>query len=331
VAFFYTVIFGIMFGDLGQGLVLLVLGILTSRRGIKALEKFRVYSTPLIAVGIAAMVMGFLDGEIFAQEGLLAGPTRVVTKFLFGSERDHFIQLMPERGSVIKLFYFFGFTISVGVILNSIGLAINIINKLALKRYSEAFFSKTGLAGLVFFWYALSIAVRFIIAGTSPGNPAAASLGHFAWFDFAGLLVPVFFIAFGPLIYKSLSGQKPLEEESFLVFFIEGIVEVLETVSSYLSNTVSFLRVGAFALSHAVLTFIIFTLSEMVVRQPGGPVFSFIIVLFGNLVIIVLEGMIVAIQVVRLQYYEFFSKFFTETGVPYRPFAFRKEADTGGR
>jgi V/A-type H+-transporting ATPase subunit I len=104
-------------------------------------------------------------------------------------------------------------------------------------------------------------------------------------------------------------------------------VEILETLSTYVSNTVSFLRVGAFALSHAVLSFIVFTLSGMVGRGVGaGPVFAFMVVAFGNALIIVLEGMIVAIQVVRLQYYEFFSKFFTETGVAFSPFRFRKEA-----
>jgi V/A-type H+-transporting ATPase subunit I len=115
-----------------------------------------------------------------------------------------------------------------------------------------------------------------------------------------------------------------LLEEGLFVFIMEGFVEVLETASTYVSNTVSFLRVGAFALSHAVLSFIVFTLSGLVNSQSLGPVFSLIILIFGNLVIIVLEGMIVAIQVVRLQYYEFFSKFFTETGVEFAPFRFRK-------
>jgi V/A-type H+-transporting ATPase subunit I len=92
---------------------------------------------------------------------------------------------------------------------------------------------------------------------------------------------------------------------------------------------VSFLRVGAFALSHAVLSFIVFTLSGMVSQIAAGPIFSMIIMIFGNGVIIILEGMIVAIQVIRLQYYEFFSKFFTETGVEFSPFRFRK--GTAGR
>jgi V/A-type H+-transporting ATPase subunit I len=67
----------------------------------------------------------------------------------------------------------------------------------------------------------------------------------------------------------------------------------------------------------------------MVSHNAGGPLFSLIILLFGNVVIILLEGMIVAIQVVRLQYYEFFSKFFTETGVEFAPFRFRREAVPG--
>ena len=102
---------------------------------------------------------------------------------------------------------------------------------------------------------------------------------------------------------------------------IEGIVELLEVFSSFFSNSVSFLRVGAFALSHAVLSFIVFTMTELV----GGDMSAggIAVEVFGNAVIIVLEGLIVAIQVVRLQYYEFFSKFFTETGKEFKPFRFK--------
>ena len=101
---------------------------------------------------------------------------------------------------------------------------------------------------------------------------------------------------------------------------ISGAVELIEVVSGYLSNTVSFVRVGAFALSHAVLNFTILTLTEMV----GGPrsIGGIIVLIAGNALIIVLEGMIVAIQVIRLQYYEFFSKFFHETGKEFKPFRF---------
>jgi V/A-type H+-transporting ATPase subunit I len=317
VALSFTLLFGIMFGDVGQGFILLLLGFLTSKRGAKILAKFRHFSSPLIAVGISSMIMGFLNGEVFANERLLIGPTRAVTGFFMriagmtGEPSDRILHLMPEKGSITKLFYFFGFTIAVGAVLNSIGLIVNIINLYSMKKYEKAFFSKTGAAGLFLFWYALFIAVRIILGG------------RFAWFDIIGLVVPVFCIFFGPMLWRIFAGERPIFAEGIMVFIMEGFVEVLETASTYISNTVSFLRVGAFALSHAVLSFIVFTLSEMVREAPVGPVFALIIMIFGNAVIIVLEGMIVAIQVVRLQYYEFFSKFFTETGVEFSPFRFR--------
>jgi V/A-type H+-transporting ATPase subunit I len=319
VAFFFTILFGIMFGDLGQGFVLFLLGLLTSRRGPKIFRGFKKYSSPLVAVGIASMVMGLLTGEVFTAENLLVPLTRKITEALTGHPHDRILHIMPlaeKGGSVKKLFYFFGFTIGIGVILNSIGLVINIINRCILKKYESAFFAKSGLAGLLFFWYAIFIALR-CIAG-----------GRFEYFDIAGLAAPVFFIFFGPLIWRVVAGKKPALEHGLMTFIMEGFVEILETVSTYVSNTVSFLRVGAFALSHAVLSYIVFLFSEELARGIGGAagsVSALLIMLFGNLLIIVLEGMIVAIQVVRLQYYEFFSKFFTETGVEFAPFRFRKE------
>jgi V/A-type H+-transporting ATPase subunit I len=319
VAFFFTILFGIMFGDVGQGFVLFLAGILTSRRGIKALGKFKNYSTPLISVGIASMVMGFLNGEIFANEELFIRPTRALTNFLTGHPVDRILTLMPlteKGGSVTKLFYFFGFTIAVGIIFNSIGLLVNIVNQWSLKKYEKALFSKTGISGVVLFWYAVSIAIRCLLGG------------RFAWFDAIGLAFPVFCIFFGPVLWRAIAREKPVLEHGLMVFIMEGFVEILETVSTYVSNTVSFLRVGAFALSHAVLSFIIFKLSEMVMEAAGGiggSVAFLLVTIFGNTVIILLEGMIVAIQVVRLQYYEFFSKFFTETGVEFSPFRFRRE------
>jgi V/A-type H+-transporting ATPase subunit I len=318
VAFSFTLLFGIMFGDLGQGFVLVLLGLLTAKQGAKALAGFRHFSVPLIAVGSSSMIMGLLNGAVFTNEELLIGPTQAVTGFFMrimgiaGEPPTRILHLMPEKGSVEKLFYFFGFTVAVGVVLNSIGLMVNIINQCSMKKYEKAFFSKTGAAGLFLFWYAVFIAARSILGG------------RFAWFDAIGISVPVFCIFFGPMLWRIFTRTRPVFAEGLMVFIMEGFVEVLETASTYISNTVSFLRVGAFALSHAVLSFIVFTLSEMVRGAPVGPVFALIVMIFGNAVIIVLEGMIVAIQVVRLQYYEFFSKFFTETGVQFSPFRFRK-------
>ena len=314
VAFFFTLMFGIMFGDVGQGFVLLLTGILLSRAK-KRFSNFRKYSTPLVSVGIASMIMGLLTGSVFANEKLLTAPTRAVTAAITGQPMDHVLHILPmagEGGSVTKLLYFFGFTVAIGVIVNSLALIINIFNRCTLKKYQAAFFSKTGLAGLLLFWYALFIAVRLI------------SGGKFYTFDLAGLIVPLVCIFFGPIIWQIIAGEKPAAENGLLAFVMEGFVEVMETVSTYISNTVSFLRVGAFALAHAVFSFIIFYFTDELARSGlAGTLSAALIMIAGNAIIIALEGLIVAIQVIRLQYYEFFNKFFIETGVEFAPFSFK--------
>jgi V/A-type H+-transporting ATPase subunit I len=328
VALSFTILFGIMFGDLGQGLVLVVLGVLTggfpSGKHVSTfLSRFRKFSVPLVAVGISSMVMGLLTGSVFTNEDILIGPTREITGFLTGRPLDRILTLMPlpeKGGSVVKLGYFFAFTIGIGALLNSAGLIVNMTNQFFLKKYEKALFEKTGLAGILLFWYAIFIAARFAAASLRPDVSFS-----FHRFDVIGLALPLLGIFLGPAIWRLVSGQRPVFPEGLTVFIVEGFVEILETVSAFVSNTVSFLRVGAFALSHAVLSYIVFRFSEEVQAAAAGTIFSVFILVFGNLVIIFLEGMIVAIQVVRLQYYEFFSKFFTETGVAFSPFRFRKE------
>ena len=123
--------------------------------------------------------------------------------------------------------------------------------------------------------------------------------------------------AFCEPLERIVEGKKPVLENGVFSAVIGALVEVIEVLSSYISNTVSFVRVGAFALAHAVLGFIISMMSGL--AGPAG----ILVMIIGNAIVIVLEGMIVAIQVVRLQYYEFFSKFFSETGREFRPFILR--------
>ncbi|HOX33506.1 MAG TPA: V-type ATPase 116kDa subunit family protein [Spirochaetales bacterium] len=318
VAFFFVLLFSIMFGDVGQGLVILITGLVLRGGRFGKLAKWRKFGPIFIAVGLGSMVMGFLDGSVFADEELLVPLSRRLSMAILGRPLDRFITIMPD-GEMGKLFAFFGFTVGVGALINSVGLVVNIWNKLKLRKYGEALFAKTGLAGALFFWWALGMGIRVLLGGP---------LG---WFDALGLGAPLLAVFCEEPLGRLVEGRaraSGAEREGLLAFLIKGLVELIESISYYFSNTLSFLRVGAFALSHAVLSFIVFTMGDLMrERLPAGTLWMLLVFVVGNAIIIVLEGMIVAIQVVRLQYYEFFSKFFTETGELFAPFRFeyRKE------
>lgn len=305
VAIFFTVLFGIMFGDAGQGFVFLLLGILMALKVVKA-GGWNKFAPIFIAIGCSSMIMGVLNGEVFGNETLLAPFSRFVTG-LFGEPRDKILRLMPDGGmeSVIRMFMFFGVTVGIGFIINSIGLIINIIDNFLLGRHGKAIFGKNGISGSVFFWYVVVMVIRM------------AAFGHkISVLDCSVIGITLLLTAFAEPLERVMEGKKPVFENGLFVGVIEAAVEVLETLISYLSNSISFVRVGAFGLAHAVLGFIILTLSEM-----AGPAFLLVMII-GNAIVILLEGMIVAIQVIRLQYYEFFSKFFNETGREFTPFCF---------
>jgi V/A-type H+-transporting ATPase subunit I len=326
-AFFFALLFAIMFGDVGQGAVLFLLGLMFgSRWGMEKFPGMKPYAKPLKVIGPLSMVSGLLYGAVFSNETLLEKPTAAITGFLADTglgralgitETGRILDLMPAKDNIDKIFMFFGFTVAIGIVLNSIGLILFVMNSLTMRRYEKAVFSRNGIAGICFFWYAVSIGVRAIVQRDA---------FVFTSVDMAGLIVPIFFIVTGPLIWNIATAKRPLFPEGVFTFCMEGIVDILETLSGYISNTVSFLRVGAFALSHAVLSFIIFTMADKVSHAMFGGLWQTVIFVFGNTIIILLEAMIVAIQVVRLQYYEFFSKFFTELGTEFKPFRFNKTA-----
>lgn len=306
VATFFTILFGIMFGDAGQGLVFVLIGILLTTNVIKWFPTWNKFGPIFIAIGCSSTIMGILTGEFFANSEILVPVSRFITG-LFGEPKDHILHLMPSAGTINKLFIFFLFTLGLGFIINSIGLIINIINQFSQKKIGKALFGKTGLCGAVFFWYVVFMAIR-IVAFKIP----------LFWLDWVIIGISLFGVFMGHPLERLVSGHRPVFENGFGISIIEGIVEILEVVSSYLSNSVSFLRVGAFALAHAVLGFIIFSMSQL-----AGGIGGLLITIIGNVIVIVLEGMIVAIQVIRLQYYEFFSKFFSETGREFKPFTFK--------
>ena len=102
-------------------------------------------------------------------------------------------------------------------------------------------------------------------------------------------------------------------------FIMQNFFEVIEYILSYFSNTVSFLRIGAYMLVHAGMMMVFFSLAgdELSVK-------SVLIIVLGNVIVIALEGLLSGIQVLRLEFYEMFSRFYEGDGKPFEGIGRRK-------
>ena len=123
----------------------------------------------------------------------------------------------------------------------------------------------------------------------------------------------------GHLLFQRHEHGKKLFPTGIGMFALESAIDLLDVVIHYLGSTVSFIRTAAFALAHGGLFVAIFTLADMVSEMRGGGLWYWIAIILGNVLVIALEGLVVSIQTVRLEYYEFFTKFFRGGGERFQP------------
>jgi V/A-type H+-transporting ATPase subunit I len=211
---------------------------------------------------------------------------------------------------IMKLF---AFTILMGVIFIAAGLIVNILNCILNADYTEALLEKRGLVVLVIYAFIVLAAVNFQTGG---GLPVMWAISVFI-----GLPLILFSLrgVIGPLLFRS---AKP---HSISEYIIETVMDIVEIALSMFANTISFIRVGAFALSHAGLSIVTYTLAGMAdpsMKSAG----AIVIIITGNIFIIGFEGLICGIQSMRLEYYEFFSKFFKGEGIIFSPFTLKVKA-----
>ena len=135
--------------------------------------------------------------------------------------------------------------------------------------------------------------------------------------------IPVILLAFKAPIHHAIERRNgrgaPLHAMSIVDFIMDWIVEVLEVFSGYLANTLSFMRVAGLGIAHEALLIAFFQIANMAGSGTLGGLWSALILILGNVLIIALEGLSAGIQSLRLNYYEFFSKYFTGAGRPYDP------------
>jgi vacuolar-type H+-ATPase subunit I/STV1 len=286
----FVLVFGLMFGDLGQGLVLAMTGLVLkffAKKGGR--EDLNQAGGILFACGLSAAVCGVLYGSLFSNEHLIPA-----------------LWLRPSE-NIMRLFYA---TILMGAAVIVVGLFVNIVNNLINADYQEALLEKKGAAVFVLYGAVVLMAVRYV---NSRQAPAAWEIGAFV---IAPLLVFVLRGLIGPVLFKSARPHDIAE------YAVETVMEVVEIALSMFANTISFIRVGAFALSHAGLSIVTYTLAGMAgpgLESPG----AIAVVIAGNIFIIGFEGLIVGIQSMRLEYYEFFSKFYRGDGVQFSPFVLK--------
>ena len=296
VAITYTIFFGIMFGDMGQGLIVAIVGALMWK--LKKMEIGRI----LIPCGISGMCFGFLYGSVFGFENAL----NPVYKALFGID-GKLIEVM-DSGTINMIIYS---SVAIGFVTIAIVMLINIYSSLRRRDFESAFFGANGVAGFVFYVSLVMGLVCQMFLGIPVMN---------IFYVIGLIVIPLILMFLREPLGKLVSGEKNWQPAKWGEYCVQSFFELFEMCLSYVTNTMSFLRVGAYVLVHAGMMLVVFTLAEMV----GGAVGYTLIVIIGNGLVMALEALLVAIQVLRLDYYEIFSRFYVGEGREFKPVTARK-------
>lgn len=292
----FPVIFGAMFGDVGHGLILAIAGLMLMLNKIKKLKKFSSLGSVIFLCGIVAMVFGVLFGSIFGMEDLIPA--------VWDHPMENIMSLLLITGAG-------------GALLLTVANIMGLVNDFHQRHWIHFFMNSRGLAGLLLYWSLIGIVLSLFIRDF-PINKIAFVVTT---------VLSIIMIFLSGFLERLIEKKKPYMEGGPFVYLIQSFFELFETVIGYLSNSLSYVRIGAFAVAHAGLSSVFFILANLISPTKG---FGYwLVVIFGNIFVIGFEGMIVSIQTLRLEYYEFFSKFFSGRGRKYLPFRITKSNSEG--
>lgn len=303
----FPLLYGAMFGDIGQGLVLLVFGLLINAG--KVMKSMQSLGLLIAYCGASAAIFGVLYGSVFGFEG-------EHFTHAFGGEL-HPLWLSPLHDTLPVL----GIAIDVGIVILLVAYLLAIFNQIRSREWAHLIFGHTGFVGFALYLSFLGLLGQAVQALQLPIIPRIAvgiSSIPLPW-----TILAVIFglgIMFSEVLINLYEGHRPVIEAhgvgGFIMYLVQAFMDLFETLISQLSNTLSFVRVGAFAVAHGGVSMAIFALAG---EELGFK--YWLTVLLGNIFIIGFEGLIVGIQTMRLNYYEFLGKFFKGGGTRFEPLA----------
>ena len=288
VAITYSLLFGAMFGDLGQGMLLLIGGFILYKKKNMALAGI------ISTAGFFSSIFGILFGSIFGFEDIIPA--------LWLRPREAMSQL-PVIGNLNTVFVV---AVAFGMFLILVTMVLHIINAVKAGSVGDKWFDTNGVAGFIFYAMICLCIVMIMSGRTLPGTVLLVLL----------IGLPLLAIALKEPLENIIEKKKPLIDGGIGMYITQTFFELFETMLSFFSNTLSFVRVGAFAVSHAAMMEVVLMLAGA--ENGGSP--NWIVVVLGNLFVCGLEGLIVGIQVLRLEYYEMFSRFYRGDGREFKPF-----------
>ena len=245
-------------------------------------------------IGVSSAFFGTLYGSVFGfEEALDPLYEKLGISFLPLKAMEHTTEII------------FG-AVGIGAAIIIISMFVNICVKLKRRNFEDAVFSNNGIAGLAFFCAGL-----LLIGGIITGEELAPK----------GVLIAVMAGAIVLMFFREPLGHwmahKHYEMPGIGDFIASNFFECFEFLLGYASNTLSFIRVGGFIFSHAGLMSVVLILAEMLQKYH----MSVGMIIFGNLLVMGMEGLIVGIQVLRLEFYEIFSRCYDGDGKPFTPIA----------
>jgi len=279
----FLIMYGMMFGDIGLGPLVICLGLIIYKMNRPLLgippDNLKTVGILMVLSGISSICFGLLYGVVFLRsfsEPILLSPLHDI----FG---------------IIKVALYFG------VVQLMVALILNIVNSIIERDVYEIFLSGKGLAGLIY--YISGVHIAMILAKTG-----------FNWsslLEGSNIIVTMIalscmgIVILGPL-YNFFS-----QKEDIGSCLSRGMTEFLEMLIAYPANSLSYIRLAAFAIAHEAFGLLADSLAMTIGTIPSS--------IIANLLVLGIEGFAAGIQAIRLVYYEFSTKFLRGGGAIFKP------------